>query len=216
MKRKSAYHKMSLGLAGLLLMLLGRTAAFAEPALASTMSPLDQKAELAVTKADPGELFATLGKMMGVEAEVDPGVSGKVSVELHNVRVRTLLDAVCESVGCRWTMDSSGTKLRVVPDPTAMPKSAPCCGKDTAPKDPIDLKVNKADAQELLNTFGQIMGAKVILDPAIKGKISLILENTPVDKALNAVCSAAGCDWTYDAESRVLRVTAQPTRPKGN
>jgi type II secretory pathway component GspD/PulD (secretin) len=213
MKRKSAYHKMSLGLAGLLLMLGGKVA-FAAPAPAT--SPLDQKAELAVTKADPGELFATLGKMMGVEAEVDPGVSGKVSVELHNVRVRTLLDAVCESVGCRWTMDSSGTKLRVVPDPMAAPKAAFCCGKDTAPKDPIDLKVVKADAQELLNTFGQIMGAKVILDPAIKGKISLTLENTPVDEALNAVCQAAGCDWTYDAESRVLRVTAQPTRPKGN
>jgi len=209
MKRKDGYRK--LALAGSFLMLLAGTAAFAEPAA----SPLDQKAELAVTQANPGELFATLGKMMGVEAEVDPGVSGKVSVELHNVRVRTLLDTVCESIGCRWTLDSSG-KLRVVPDPSAPPKAASCCGKNTAPKDPIDLRVEKADAQELLRTFGQIMGAKVILDPAVKGKISLTLENTPVDMALNAVCSAAGCDWTYDAENHVLRVTAQPTRPKGD
>jgi type II secretory pathway component GspD/PulD (secretin) len=208
MKRKNAHHKMSLGLAGLLLMLEG-TVAFAAPEPAT--SPLDQKAELAVTKADPEELFTTLGKMMGVEAEVDPGVTGKVSVELHNVRVRTLLDAVCESVGCRWTMDSAGTKLRVVPDRSAPPRAASCCGKDTAPKEPIDLKVIKADVQDLLKTFGQIMGAKVILDPAVKGKISLNLENTPVDKALDAVCSAAGCDWTYDAESHVLRVTV--TRP---
>ena len=75
-----------------------------------------------------------------------------------------------------------------------------------------DSKIREANVQEVLQTFGAILSAKVIVDPAIQGKISLELENTPVDQALTSVCAAAGCDWSYDAAAKVLRVT--PLRRK--
>ncbi len=34
------------------------------------------------------------------------------------------------------------------------------------------------------------------------------------DEALTAVCAAAGCDWSYDADKRVLRVTPRPLKKK--
>jgi type II secretory pathway component GspD/PulD (secretin) len=113
-------------------------------------------------------------------------------------------------VGCQWTFDSLARppKLRVTPG-AAEPRPDPL-GKQALPKDPIDLKVTEANVQEVLQTFGQILGCKAIVDPAIQGKVSLELENTPVGQALSAVCAAAGCDWSYDAAARVLRVTPLP------
>lgn len=60
----------------------------------------------------------------------------------------------------------------------------------------------------VLRTFGQLLGARTVVDPEIQGKVSLDLEDTPWDEALNAVCAAARCDWSYDAVAHVLRVTS--------
>ncbi len=209
MKKKIWCRRMAgFGLGGFL---VGAMAQATAPALAAPPGPLDSKIELAVKEADPTELFTTLGNLMSAEVVLEPGLTGKVSIELHNVRVRTILDALCESVGCQWTFDSLARppKLRVTPGP-AEPRPDPL-GKLSLPKDPIDLKVKEANVQEVLQIFGEILGAKAIVDPAIQGKLSLNLENTPVDQALNAVCAAAGCDWSYDAAARVLRVTPLPS-----
>jgi type II secretory pathway component GspD/PulD (secretin) len=208
MKRKNWYRRMAgLGLMGFLVGAMAQTTA---PALAAPPGLLDSKVELAVKEANPEELFETLGKLMGAEVVLEPGLTGKVSIELHNVRVRTILDALCESVGCQWTLDSLARppKLRVTPGRTE-PRPDPL-GKHALPKEPIDLRVTDAEVQDLLQTFGQILGGKAVVDPAIQGKVSLDLQDTPLDLALNAVCMAAGCDWSYDAAARVLRVTPLP------
>lgn len=208
MKKKSWYRRMAgFGLVGFL---VGSLAQATAPALAAPPGPLDSKIELAVKEADPAELFTTLGKLMSAEVVLEPGLTGKVSIELHNVRVRTILDALCESVGCQWTFDSLARppKLRVTPGP-AEPRPDPL-GKHALSKDPIDLRVTDSEVQEILQTFGELLGGKVIVDPAIQGKVSLDLQDTPLDQALNAVCAAAGCDWSYDAAARVLRVSLLP------
>ena len=207
MKKKSLYRGMAgLGLMGFLL-----GTGVSQVSAAPPPGPLDSKVELAVKEADPEELFATLGKLMSAEVVLEPGLTGKVSIELHNVTVRTILNALCESAGCQWSLDSSAKppKLRVTPG-LVEPRPDPW-GKHALPKDPIDLRVTDANVQEVLQTFGQILGGKSIVDPAIQGKVSLNLENTPLDQALNAVCAAAGCDWIYDADKRVLRVTPLPS-----
>lgn len=173
-------------------------------------NPLDERINLSLEDAAPTETFRAFGQMMGVEAAVDPGVTGKVTVTLRNVRVRTLLDAVCESIGCRW--DLQDKTLRVTPAP-----DKPSGEMRQALDSPIDLRVTDADARDLLKTFGQIMSAEVSLDPAISGKVSLELEKTPVRQALDAVCMSLGCDWDL-AESggrKTLKVTARPKRAKG-
>ena len=173
-------------------------------------NPLDERIDLALKDAAPADTFRAFGQMMGVEAVVDPGVTGKVTVTLGNVRVRTLLDAVCESIGCRWELQDK--KLRVTPAPADKPAEM-----RQALDSPIDLKVTEADARELLTTFGQIMGTEVSLDPAISGKVSLELEKTPVRQALDVVCMSLGCDWDLvDSGGRkTLKVTARPRRAKG-
>jgi type II secretory pathway component GspD/PulD (secretin) len=197
-----------LGLAGLL---LGAGAALAEPGDFS--AKLDTRIDMTLSKAAPDDLFKTFAKMFGAEAVVDPGVREPVSIELHNVSARTLLDTICESIGCRWSLEpGSPPKLRVLPVPAAGPGKS----KPSALRDPIDLKVAKADGQDLLRTFGEILGAELAVDPGIKGELTLNLDNTPVDQALDVVCRALGCDWTYteDANGKkpVLRIAPRSKR----
>jgi hypothetical protein len=193
---------------GLALLLLGAGAARAEPD--ATASGLDERIDLALKDAKPDDVFRTFAQLFHAEAVMDPGVTSPVSVELHNVRVRTLLDTICESIGCRWTLEpGSPPKLRV----TAAPGGGKTEGGDRSSKvkDPIDLKVTKADGQDLLHTFGEILGADVVLDPRIAGTVSLELKHTPVDQSLDTVCQALSCDWSYtegrNGKKPVLRVT---------
>lgn len=190
---------------GLGLLLLAAGAAPAEPR--DARNPLDERVDMALKKAAPADLFDTFAKMLSAEAVVDPAVREPVSIELHNVRVRTLLDTVCESIGCRWRLEPGNPpKLRVMAAPAGGGPEA----RPTAPDEPIDLKVTDADARDVLKTFAQIMGVKAAIDPEVKGVVTFNLENTPCNQALDAVCQAAGCEWSLDGG--VLRVTPRKKR----
>jgi type II secretory pathway component GspD/PulD (secretin) len=167
-------------------------------------SPLETRINMAVRDAPADDTFRTFARLMSAEAVVDPALKGTVTVELKNVRVRTLLDTVCESIGCRWELQPGNPpKLRV----SALPAGNPAPAAKPGPKEPLDLKVTKAKGREILMTFGQILSAEVVLDPAIDGTVTLDLENTPWDQALDAVCAALGCNWELvEAPKRVLKV----------
>jgi type II secretory pathway component GspD/PulD (secretin) len=194
------------GLVGLGLLLLGAGGVLAEPK--DARNPLDERIDMTLKKAAPADLFGTFAKMLNAEAVVDPAVREPVSIELHNVRARTLLDTICESIGCRWSLEPGNPpKLRVTAAPSAGSSAPVKVATDGAP---IDLRVTDADAREVLKTFGEIVGAKPVIDPAIQGKVSFNLENTPWNKALDTVCQAAGCEWSLDGG--VLRVTPRKKR----
>jgi type II secretory pathway component GspD/PulD (secretin) len=196
---------------GLVCLLLAPTA-WADPA--ADPGKLEDRVDLALKNAAPEEVFRTFAKMLGAEAAVDPGVHGPLSIELHNVRVRTLLDTVCESLGCRWRLESgSPAKLRVLPSAAAKPEATAATASKPAIKEAIDLKVTKADALDLLRTYGEILSAEVVVDPAIKGVLTLDLQATPVDQTLDTVCQSLGCEWNYtegaNGRKGVLRITVR-------
>lgn len=185
---------------GLGLLLLAAGTAQAEPK--DARNPFDERIDMTLKKAAPADLFDTFAKMLHAEAVVDPAVREPVSIELHNVRVRTLLDTVCESIGCRWSLEpGSPPKLRV----TAVPAGGGPEPKPAALDEPIDLKVTDAEVHDVLKTFAEILGVKAAVAPEIKGTVTFELENVPCNQALDAVCRTAGCDWSLDGG--VLRVT---------
>jgi type II secretory pathway component GspD/PulD (secretin) len=167
---------------------------------------LDKRVSLDLKDATVEEAFRSLARVAGVPIDLD-GVSGEpVSLELENVRVRTILSALCDSVGCRWEL--AGGKLRVVPVPGDKPaprvKPSP-----QALVAPLDLKVTNADVRDLLETVAQIMSVRPIVDSAVKGTVSLEMDDMEVRKILDAICQSAGCRWSFDAEKGLLVV-----RPK--
>jgi type II secretory pathway component GspD/PulD (secretin) len=170
-------------------------------------SPLDARINIALREATPEDTFRSFAKVLNAEVEVASSVKTKVTVELRNVRVRTLLDAVCESISCRWELQPGNPpKLQVWPAPPGKEKVA----ARTAVEEPIDLRVTGADGRDVLKTFGEILGAKVEVDPAIAGTLSLDLVDAPCGQALDKVCEALGCDWVLlEGPQRLLKVTAK-------
>lgn len=166
---------------------------------------LDRRVNVALADSAPEEAFKGLATMIGLEAEVEPGLDDKITVQLDNVRMRTVLDAVCESVGCRWSVvGGNPAKLRIRP---LAEQSAP---KTTALKEPIDLRVTKANVRQVLQTFGAILGMEVELDPGITGQVTFDLRKVPVGEALDRVCDMAGCAWKLeDGANPVLRFTKE-------
>jgi type II secretory pathway component GspD/PulD (secretin) len=177
---------------------------WAGTANASPGEALDKRVSLDLRGATAEEAFKSLARVAGVPIAAE-GVSGEVTLELENVRVRTILAAICDSIGCRWDLNPDG-KVRITPLSEAerpKPRVKPSAAALDAP---IDLKVTDASVRDILETAAQIMSAKAFVDSAVGGKVSLELDNTPLREALDAVCNAARCTWSFDADRGVLSV----------
>ena len=76
-----------------------------------------------VERLDPHD-----GAVIHARLQLDPKLTGSVTMELRNVTAETALRAVCESVGCRWRLDQG--RLIVEPDraATSPPQGDPYAG----------------------------------------------------------------------------------------
>lgn len=167
---------------------------------------LDKRVSLDLRNATAEEAFKSLARVAGVQI-LAKDVTGEVTLELENVRVRTILTAICDTLGCRWDLqDGNPPKLRITPLPEAERPTPRVKPSPAALDAPIDLKVTDASVRDLLEIVAQIMSAKAIVDSGVKGKVSLELEDTPVRTILDTVCLSSGCTWSYDEDRGVLSV----------
>lgn len=178
----------------------------AGPAAASP-DALDQRVSLDIRDATVDEAFRSVARAAGVQIMLD-GVSGKdVTLQLENARVRTVLTALCDNLGCQWDFDDGNPPtLRVTPGPGAAKPAKTVKASAASLNEKIDLRVTDADVRDLLETTAEIMGARAAIDPGVKGKVTLDLKQAPLRAALDAACESAGCEWRFDAEKNVLTV----------
>jgi regulator of replication initiation timing len=189
----------TLALAGLLL----------APAAQASPDALDRRVSLDLQDVTAAEAFGSLARVAGVQVDLDGLADEKVSLELENVRVKTLLTALCESLGCRWELaDGKPPRLRIVADPAGHPPARVKPSQASLDAQ-IDLKVKDARVRDLLETVAQITSTRPFIDSAVQGSISLELENTAVRTVLDTICQTAKCTWSFDADKAILVV-----RPK--
>lgn len=173
---------------------------------AAAPDELDKRVSLDLRNATAEEAFKSLARVAGVQIQAE-GVSGDVTLELENVRVRTILTAICDTIGCRWDLQAGNPpKLRITPLPEGerpTPRVKPTAAALDAA---IDLKVSDASVRDLLETVGQIMSAKVFVDSGVDGKVSLDMPDTPLRQILDTVCNVSKCTWSYDDDRGVLSV----------
>ena len=164
---------------------------------------LDKRVSLDLRNATAEEAFRSLARVAGVQISAE-GVSGNVTLELEKVRVRTILTAICDSIGCRWDLQAG--KLRITP--LAEGERPAPQGRPSGPvlDAAIDLKVTGASVRDLLETVGEIMSATALIDPGIEGKVSLELDNAPLRDVLDTICRTAKCTWSYDEDRGILSV----------
>jgi type II secretory pathway component GspD/PulD (secretin) len=177
-----------IALALLLFALAGAPALRAQP-------ELDHRLSLELKDADVRETLEAFGTILEREIEIDPKIRGKVSIEVHNVRLQTVLDALCDTAGCVWRLDAR--RLGFSPDPSYVPPRPmpPPQASPAGLDDMIDIDLKDADVRETLQSFGMIAGLPVEIDDDVSGKVTVHLRDIAARDALDALCGVQGCVW---------------------
>ncbi|HTQ78735.1 MAG TPA: hypothetical protein VMM92_01980, partial [Thermoanaerobaculia bacterium] len=132
-------------------LLFAAHAALAEPDAAAPSRPADNPLEgrikIELRQADPAQVFQSFGKLAGLQVVVDPAIHRKLSIGLDNVRLKTALDAACDSLDCRWELQEGHPGRLIV---TALPASDAKPSVPTQPRDTITVRVTNADLPDLL------------------------------------------------------------------
>jgi hypothetical protein len=81
------------------------------PALAQDATA--KKVTLDLNGVAPNAAFKAVADAIGVTVTVDAAVTEPVDITIRNVSARTALNAMCESIGCQWSL--TGASLLVKP-----------------------------------------------------------------------------------------------------
>jgi len=176
----------------------------------SPPSPLDERISIELVDANPAEALKSFSQLTGWRFDVLPGLQKKFTATLRNVRVRTALDVLCESVGCAWReVAGSPPSVRVTPVGEVSAATAPASLPiDQALGQAITLRLKDAATRDVLASFQAMLGSGLDIAEGVGGVITVDLEAVPVRAALDAVCAQAHCAWTVDTAGpkAVLRV----------
>jgi len=177
----------------------------------SANGPVDlaRRISLDLVEAAPADVFASFGQVLGLEVEVDAAVTAPVTIRLRNVSIATSLQAVCESIECRWRFESG--RLAIHPRPAAGPSPSAPPTKSPLPAtsdQPISLSLRGARLADVLRSFGKILDVEIEVAPDVaEAPISLDLQNVPARAAFDAVLDLAGAEAVeLSAEPRRLAV----------
>jgi hypothetical protein len=167
---------------------------------------LEQRIDLNVTDADAGKLFQTLGQLTGARIDLEPQFQAarSISIRLDNVTVATALNAVCESIGCRWRLKDGA----IVIGPMRARERRESRAGDLEAR--IDLRVTDTDLHGVMQAMAQILGVELEYDDALaKAKISLDMGDQSIAAVLDAACAPSGCKWKLLTGAKpVLQVAA--------
>ena len=102
-----------------------------------------------------------------------------------------------------------------VPEPQNPPAAAAQdMGSAPAPEkkytgDPISVNLKDVDLKDFFRLIHEISGLNVVLDPAVRGTVTLVLDQVPWDQALDIVLRNNGL--TKEIDGNVLRIATQDT-----
>ena len=168
-----------------------------------------QRISLDLVDAKPADVFASFGEIVGREVVVDPAVTAPITIRLQKVTAGTALQAICESIECRWRFEAG--KLAIRPRPSegsagpGAAKAAPKTPEGDAGAQPISLSLRGARLEEVLNSFGKVLGVEIEVAPEVAdAPISIELQNVPAREAFDAVLDLANAE--------AVEVSAEPRR----
>lgn len=174
----------------------------ASQAMPAFASPETQEAPVSIDLVDAGAkaVLRTFGTMADAEVVIDEGIEGELTILLNDVHWMTAMDAVCESVGCRWSLEGGfprQLRFRKEEWKPAGPEES------TRLSEPLTLSLRDAEVRQVLKSFGKILQREVVFAQPVKGTVSFELNNVTLRTALTAVCQSARCRWEL-VDERIL------------
>ena len=93
---------------------------------------------------------------------------------------------------------------------SSRPARTPSSGKYTG--EPISVNLKDVDLQDFFRLIHEISGLNVVLDPNVKGTLTIVLDEVPWDQALDIVLQNNGLDKQLNGN--VLRMATHDTLKK--
>jgi type IV pilus assembly protein PilQ len=112
--------------------------------------------------------------------------------------------AVQQSTAAATTLATSGAQQAATPAPAS---AAAAVGKYTG--EPISVNLKDVDLRDFFRLIHEISGLNVVLDPAVKGSLTIVLDEVPWDQALDIVLQNNSLDKQLNGN--VLRVATRAT-----
>ena len=75
--------------------------------------------------------------------------------------------------------------------------------------EPVSLSLKDADIRDVLRSFAQISGLNVVVQPGIRGTVTVELENVPWDQALDQILKINGLG--YELDGNIMRIAPLQT-----
>ena len=169
------------------------------PALAQDATA--RKVTLDLNGVEPLAAFRAVAAAIDVGVTVSPSVTDAVNIAVRNVTARTALNAMCESIGCRWTLTDGILVVRPVRDSAAETQyKVRVEGRATTPegkaileafkrKLPGGMKFDNAPLEEVSSRLTESVGLPVKLvckDPDVK-TLTMDLSDLTLASALEAI-----------------------------
>jgi hypothetical protein len=153
----------------------------AKPEARAAEDPLAKRVSLDLKAMAPADAFAALASSAGLKAVVDPAVTAPVDILVRNVTARTALTAMCESIGCTWTIAAGTLSIKTGGSRTAVDLRGYLVTSSSEQVNrivellkkplPADMKFADASLDEVSARLSQVLGIKVALttkDPGVK------------------------------------------------
>jgi hypothetical protein len=181
-----------------LLMLALALPALGQPAAA-------KKVTLDLNGVAPDAAFKAVADAIGVTVTVDAAVTAPVDITVRNVSAKTALTAMCESIGCQWSLTGANLVVRPLASSTFAAKTG--TPKDDAARArqertqsimkaldqplPADMRFENAPLEIVSKRLTEALGIPLRLsckDPAVK-TLTVDLGRLTLRSAMQAIAS---------------------------
>src|SRR6202165_1058959 len=106
--------------------------------------------------------------------------------------------------------NTAATTMAISSQAQAAAAPSPAAGKYTG--EPISVNLKDVDLKDFFRLIHEISGLNVVLDPAVKGSLTIVLDEVPWDQALDIVLQNNGLD--KQLSGNVLRIATRDTLKK--
>lgn len=118
-------------------------------------------------------------------------------------------DSTTQQEAAQQAVQQAGTAATTMAasSPTQVPATAAPAGKYTG--EPISVNLKDVDLKDFFRLIHEISGLNVVLDPAVKGTLTIVLDEVPWDQALDIVMQNNSLDKQLNGN--VLRIATRAT-----
>ncbi len=152
----------------------------------------------------PPQVFRKLAQSLGCGLSLDPEVRAPVTLRVFNVTAETALNAVCDSVGCRWRIDGAQLRVEFSAPPPRIP-SAEVFRERTRKPLPASFKFDHMALGDVAQAVSRETGIEIRFEQVdLSTPITVDLGDERVFDAINRILGAL--NWTspptFNVESR--------------